>query len=58
MAFQMVENALWDIFLPALFQGAMAHIPRRAITGMPAKQARTALPDPIRTGGKIGRHPA
>ena len=32
-----VEDALWDIFLPALFQWATEQILRRAITGLPFK---------------------
>ena len=32
MAFQVVEDALWDIFLPALFQWATEQILRREIT--------------------------
>ena len=49
MAFQDVEDALWDIFLLALFKGATAHIPRRAITSLPVKQAGISLPNPTRT---------
>ena len=51
MAFQVVEEALWDIFLLALFKGATAHIPRRAITSLPVKQSGISLPDPTRTAG-------
>ena len=40
-----------DIFLPALFQGATAQIPRRAITGLPVKQAGISLPDTTRAAG-------
>ena len=43
----MVEDALRHIFLPALFQGGMAQIPGRDITGMLFKQARIALPTQI-----------
>ena len=51
MAFQVVEDALRNFFLTDLFQGAMAHIPGRAITGLTVKQAGIALPDPTRTAG-------
>ena len=51
MAFQVVEDALRDVLLTDLFQGAMAQIPGRAITGMPVKQAEISLPDPTRTAG-------
>ena len=37
MAFQGVEGALQDIFLPPLFHGASEQIPGRAITGMTFK---------------------
>ena len=37
MAFQVVEDVLREIFLPALFQGAMTHIPGRAINGLTFK---------------------
>ena len=49
MDFQVVEYTLRDILLLALFQGAMAQIPRRKITGLLVKQAEIALPDPTRT---------
>ena len=52
MAFQVVEDALRNTFLPALFQGAMSQIPGRAITGMPVKLAGISLPDPTRTAGE------
>ena len=51
MAFQGVEDALQDIFLPDLFQGATSQIPRRVITGLTVKQAGIALPDPTWTAG-------
>ena len=38
-------------FLPSLFQGALSQIPRRAITGLPVKQAGIALPNPTQTAG-------
>ena len=49
MAFQAVENSLWDMFVPDLFQKATSQIHGRAITGLPVKQARIALSDPTRT---------
>ena len=48
MALKLVEDELWDTFLPSLFQGATSQIPGRAITGLPVKQAEIALPDPTR----------
>ena len=49
MSFQAVEDSLWDIFLPSLFQGDTSQIPGRAITSLPVKQSRTSLPEPPRT---------
>ena len=37
MAFQTVKYEMRDTFLLTLFQGAMSHIPRRAITVIPVK---------------------
>ena len=51
MTFQEVEDELRDTVLPDLFQGATSQIPGREITGMTVKQARIALPDPMRTAG-------
>ena len=51
MALQVVDDALLDIFLPYLFQGATAHIPRKAITGLSVKQAGIDTPNPTRTAG-------
>ena len=51
MDFRVVGDALHDIFLPALFQGAMAHITWRLITSLPVKQDGIALPDPTWTVG-------
>ena len=51
MAFQVVEDTLRDIFLPAIFQGEKTQTPRRAITGLPVKQAGIALPNPTGTMG-------
>ena len=52
MAFQVVEDVLWDIFLPAIFQVATAQIPGRAITGLPVKQAGIALHKPTWDAGE------
>ena len=49
MAFQAVEDELRDIFLLALFQEATYQIPGRATTGLPVKQAGSALPKPTQT---------
>ena len=51
MDLQVVEYALQEIFLPALFQRDTAQIPGRAITGLPVKQANIALSKPTRTAG-------
>ena len=52
MEFQVVEDALRDIFLPDLFQGDTSHIPGREIYGLPVKQNGIALPYPTRTVGE------
>ena len=49
----MVEDALQEIFLQDFFQGATDQIPGRAITGLPVKQARIALPNPTWTAEEI-----
>ena len=51
IAFQAVEDELWDSFLPVLFQGAASQIPGRSITGLPVKQAGISLPSPNHTTG-------
>ena len=51
MEFQVAEDALRGIFLLHFFQGATKHIPGRAITGLPVKQAGIFLPVPTRTVG-------
>ena len=43
MDFQVVEDVLRDIFLPALFQGGTAQIPGREITGLPVLCDHQAL---------------
>ena len=48
-AFGLVEEALWEVFLPALFQGLKEGLPTRANTRLPVKQAGLAIPDPIKT---------
>ena len=45
MAFQVVEYALQEFFLTALFQGGMAQISSMVIASMPVKQARIDLPN-------------
>ena len=52
MDFQVVEDALQDIFPLALFQGATEQIPGRAIISLPVKHAGIALPDQTRTVGE------
>ena len=49
MAFQPIEDALRNAFLPDLFKGSTSQIPRRAVTGMPCKKAGIPLPDPTQT---------
>ena len=51
MAFQPVEDALHDAFLPALLKGGTYPISGRAVTSLPVKQSRIALPDPTETAG-------
>ena len=52
IVFQAVEDEFGDNFLLAIFQGAASQIPRRAITGLPFKQAGIALPDPTPIAGE------
>ena len=51
MAFQVVEDALQDIFLPPLFQRATSQITGRAIIDQLVKQAGIALLKPTWTAG-------
>ena len=51
MAFQGVEDALREVFLPALFQGATAQITGIAITGLPVKESEISLHDPTQNAG-------
>ena len=48
-AFGPVEEALREIFVPALFEGLREVVPKREITRLPLKQAGLALPHPIHT---------
>ena len=48
-AFRPVEKALWETFLPALFQGLRDGAPGRGFTRLPVKQAVLALPKPTKT---------
>ena len=45
-AFGLVEEALWEVFLPALFRGLTEGLPTRENTRLPVKQAGLAIPDP------------
>ena len=45
-AFQPVEDELCNVLLLALCKGATSQIPKRAVTGLPVKQAEIALPEP------------
>ena len=44
-----VEEALREIFVPALFEGLREGVPEREHTRLLVKQAGLALPDPIQT---------
>ena len=46
-AFGPVEEALWEIFFPALFRGLLEGLPTRENTRLPVKQAGLALPEPV-----------
>ena len=48
-AFNPVEEALREIFSPALFKGLREGVPERDNTRLPVKQAGLALPDPVQT---------
>ena len=48
-AFGPVEEALQEIFVPALFQGLTEGLPTRENTCLPVKQADLAIPDPVKT---------
>ena len=44
-----VDEALKDIFVPALYEVLREGVPDRGITRLPVKQAGLALPDPTQT---------
>ena len=46
-AFGPVDEALREIFVPALFEGLREGVLAREITRLPVKQAGLALPNPI-----------
>ena len=48
-AFVPVEEALQEIFVPALFRGLTERVTERENTCLPVKQAGLALPDPVQT---------
>ena len=48
-AFVPVEEALREIFVPALFEGLREGVPERENTGLLVKQAGLDLPNPIQT---------
>ena len=48
-AFGPVEEALREIFVPALYEGLMEGVPEREINRLTVKQAGLALPDPTQT---------
>ena len=45
--FALVEEALQEVFLPALFRGLAEGLLTRENTRLPVKQARLAIPDPV-----------
>ena len=44
--FSPVEKALWETFLPTLFEGLGEGAPGRQVIFLPVKQVGLALPDP------------
>ena len=48
-AFGLVEKAMWETFLLALFETLGEGAPVRGVTSLPVKQAVMALPDPTLT---------
>ena len=48
-AFSPVEEALREVFLPALFRELTEGLPTRENTRLPIKQAGLAIPDPVLT---------
>ena len=51
-AFILVETALWDTFVPALFQGVGEGTPGRGVTRLSLKQAVLDLVDPTNVAPK------
>ena len=51
-AFGPVEEALKEIFVPALYEGLRKGVPKQGITCLPIKQAGLALPDPPQTASE------
>ena len=49
--FQIVEDQMHEVFLPAILKGATSHIPGRAVTGMQVNQDGITLPDPNQSAG-------
>ena len=48
-AFGLVEEALREMFVPALFKGLREGVPESENTLLPVKQAALDLPDPVQT---------
>ena len=48
-AFGPVEEALREVFVPALFRGLTEGLPTRENTRLPVKHAGLAIPDPVKT---------
>ena len=48
-AFGPVQEALEEIFMPALYKGLREGVPERGINRLPVKQAGLALPEPTQT---------
>ena len=48
-AFGPVEEALREVFVPALFRGLTEGLPTRENTCLPVKQAGLDIPDPVKT---------
>ena len=50
-AFQLVEDALPEAFLPSLLRGSTYQMTSRLVTGLPVKQAVIDLPYPTQIDG-------
>ena len=48
-AFRLVYMALWDAFVPEVFQGVVEETPGWGVTRLPVKQTVLELPDIIKT---------